>query len=80
MLPGLSFCQANFTGLCVACSQSISLCLFIGELSPLMLIEIKEKYLLLPVIFVVFLKFGFCSYGYLLLGLLKDYFLAFSRV
>ena len=35
------------------CSQSISLCLFIGELSPLILRDSKERYLLLPVIFVV---------------------------
>jgi hypothetical protein len=34
-------------------SQSISLFLFIGELSPLILRDIKEKSLLLPVIFVV---------------------------
>ena len=33
--------------------QSVSLCLFIGELSPLILRDIKEKSLLLPVIFVV---------------------------
>ena len=35
------------------CSQSISLCFLIGEFSLLMLREIKEKQLLLPVIFVV---------------------------
>ena len=35
------------------CSLSINLCLFIGELSPLILRDNKEKYLLLPVIFVV---------------------------
>ena len=70
----------------------------LGELSPLILRDIKEKYLLLPVVifcllFVLFgfvvlllllllllLELGFCSYGCLLLGLLKDYFLAFSRV
>ena len=33
-------------------SQSVSLCLFIGELSPLMLRDIKEQWLLLPVIFI----------------------------
>ena len=33
--------------------QSVSLCLFIGEWSPLMLRDIKKKWLLLPVIFVV---------------------------
>ena len=31
----------------------VSLCLFIGELSPFILRDIKEKSLLLPVIFVV---------------------------
>ena len=35
------------------CNQSVSLCLFIGELSPLILRDSKERYLLLPVIFVV---------------------------
>jgi hypothetical protein len=35
------------------CILSISLYLFIGELSPLILRDIKEKSLLLPVIFVV---------------------------
>ena len=34
-------------------SQSISICLFIGELNPLILRDIKEKRLLLPIIFVV---------------------------
>jgi hypothetical protein len=34
------------------CIQSVSLCLFIGELSPLMLRDVKEKSLLLLVIFV----------------------------
>jgi hypothetical protein len=33
--------------------QSVSLCHFIGELSPLMLRDIKKKCLLLPVTFVV---------------------------
>ena len=33
--------------------QAVILCLFAGELSPLMLRDIKEKWLLLPVIFVV---------------------------
>ena len=47
---------------------------FIGELSPLMLREIKEKYLLLPVIF---LKLGFCSCGFLLLGFCRITFLLF---
>ena len=35
------------------CNHSVSLCLFIGELSALILRDIKEKQLLLPVIFVV---------------------------
>ena len=35
------------------CSQSLGLCLFIGELSSLLLRDIKEKLLLLPFIFVV---------------------------
>jgi hypothetical protein len=35
------------------CNQSISLCVFIGELSPLILRDIKEKSLLCSVIFVV---------------------------
>jgi hypothetical protein len=67
-------CKQKSVGSCL-CSQSISLCPFIGEFSPLMLREIKEKELLLSFIFL--LKLGFCSCGCLLLGLLKDYFLAF---
>jgi hypothetical protein len=35
------------------CSQSVSLYLFIGELSPLILIDIKKRSLLCSVIFVV---------------------------
>jgi hypothetical protein len=35
------------------CSQSVSLCLFIGELSPLILRHIKEKQLLLPIVLLV---------------------------
>jgi hypothetical protein len=34
-------------------NQSVSLCLFIGELSPLIFSNIKEKSLLISVIFVV---------------------------
>jgi hypothetical protein len=34
-------------------NQSVSLCLFIWKLSPLILRDIKEKSFLLPVIFVV---------------------------
>ena len=55
------------------CIQSVSLCLFIGELSPLML---SNCYFLLFLL----LEVELCLCGYLLLGLLKDYFLAFSRV
>ena len=40
------------TGSCLRI-QSVSLCLFIGELSPLMLKDIKENRVLLSVIFVV---------------------------
>jgi hypothetical protein len=47
--------------------QSVSLCLFIEELSPLILRDIKEKRLLLPVSLLLKMDF-FC--GYLLLGLL----------
>ena len=39
-------------GSCLS-NQFVSLCLFIGDLSPLILRDIKEKPLLLPVIFVV---------------------------
>ena len=58
------------------CSQSVSLCLFIGGLSPLILRDIKENnfwFLLF-----LLLELGFCICGCLLLGVLKDYFLAFS--
>ena len=58
------------------CNQSVSLCLFIEELSPLILRDIKET-LLLPVIFVV--RFGILFMWLSSLGLLEDYFLAFSR-
>jgi hypothetical protein len=69
-------CMQQNIGSCL-CSQSASLCLFIAELSPLTLRDIKENngcFLLF-----LLLQLGFCSYDYLLLGLLKDYFLAFSR-
>jgi Na+/pantothenate symporter len=57
---------------------SLLVCIFfIGELSPLILRDFKEKSLLLPV--VLLLELGLCSCAYLILGLLKDYFLAFSR-
>ena len=43
--------------------QSVSLSFFIGELSPLMLRDIKEKSLLL--LLFLLLELGFCSCGYL---------------
>ena len=45
-------CKQQNVGSCLS-SQSVSLCRFIGELSPLILRDIKEKLLLLPIIFVV---------------------------
>jgi hypothetical protein len=38
-------------------SQSVSLCFYIGELSPLILRDIQEKSLLVPVTFVVGILF-----------------------
>ena len=62
-------------------NQSLSLCLFSGELSSLILRDIKEEALIFPVLLLLLLlELEFCSCGYLLLGLLKDYFLAFSKV
>ena len=62
-------------------NQSLSLCLFIGELSSLILRDIKEEALIFPVLLLLLLvELEFYSCGYLLLGLLKDYFLAFSKV
>ena len=62
-------------------NQSLSLCLFTGELSPLILRDIKEEALIFPVLLLLLLlELEFYSCGYLLLGLLKDYFLAFSKV
>jgi hypothetical protein len=46
------FCMQQKVGSCL-CSQSVCLCHFIGELSPLILRDIKKKSLLLPVIFVL---------------------------
>ena len=59
------------------CTQSVSLYVFIGKLSPLILRDIKDKFLLLPVIFVVRVENHFS--GLSSLDLLKDYLLAFSR-
>ena len=62
-------------------NQSLSLCLFTGELSSLILRDIKEEALIFPVLLLLLLlELEFYSCGYLLLGLLKDYFLAFSKV
>ena len=58
------------------CVASLLVYVFVLGNSPLMRRGIKEK-LLLPVIFIV--KVG-VLFLWLLLGLLKDYFLAFSRV
>ena len=69
-------CKQHNVGSCLI-SQSVNLCLFIGEMSTLILGNIKEKQQLLPII--LLLKLAFCSCGCLLLGLLKDYFLAFYR-
>ena len=58
------------------CNQSVILCLFIGELNPMTIRDIKGKSLLLPVNFVF--KVGLLFMWLSSLGLLKDYFLAFS--
>jgi hypothetical protein len=61
------------------CIQAASPCLFIGELSPLMLRDSRES----DCCFLLFLllEVELCLCCYLLLGLLEeDYFLAFSRV
>jgi hypothetical protein len=57
-------------------NQSVSLCLSIRELSPLVLRDIKEKSLLLLVIFVVRVEILFMWLSSL--GLLEDYILALS--
>ena len=59
------------------CNQSVSLHLFIRELSPLILRDKEEKALFLPVFIVVKVEILFLWLFFL--GLLKDYFLAFSR-
>jgi hypothetical protein len=53
-------------------------CLFIGELSPLILRDIKEKLLLRPIIFVV--RVGILFMWPSSLVLLKDYFLLFFKL
>jgi hypothetical protein len=52
LFPWDGFPVSSKIGSCL-CSQSVSLYLFIGELIPLILRDIKEKQLLLPIIFVV---------------------------
>ena len=52
-------------------NQSLSLCLFTGELSSLILRDIKEEALIFPVLLLLLLlELEFYSCGYLLLGLL----------
>ena len=60
------------------CVASQLVYVFIGELSPLILRDIKEMYCFF-LLFLLF-EFAFCFFGCLLLVLLKDYFLAISRV
>jgi ABC-type branched-subunit amino acid transport system permease subunit len=57
---------------------SLLVYVFLRQLSPLILRNIKEKWLLLIAIFVVRGGISFLC-GYLLLGLLKDYFLVFFQ-
>jgi hypothetical protein len=68
-------CMQQHAGSCLY-YQSVGLCLFIGGLSPLMLKILKNCDCCFLLFFMLFL----CFCGYLLLGLLKDYFLAFLRV
>ena len=49
-------CKQQNVGSCF-CIQSLSLCLFIGELSPLILSDINDQWLLTPVIIFLFLFF-----------------------
>ena len=58
-------------------NQSLSLFFFIKGIEYIDIKNIKEN----PCCFLLFLllEFEFCSCGYLLLGLLKDYFFAFSQ-
>ena len=69
-------CMQQKVGSCLH-NEPVSLCLFIGELSPLILRDIKENSLLLLVNFVV--RVGILFIWLSSLGLLKYYFLAFSR-
>ena len=57
--------------------QSVNLCLFIGELSPLMLKNIKDQLLLISVIFVAFVVWLYCFCGSPLLGYVMFNFLVF---
>ena len=68
-------CKKQNVGFCF-CIQSDSLCLFIGELGPLVLRDIKESLFFL----LFFMLFLYLS-GYLLLGLMKEgYYFAVSCV
>ena len=61
--------------------QSVSLCLFIEELSPLMLRDIKDLWLLLPIIFVLRVAITFVwlsSFGFVERRLLSCFFLGCS--
>jgi hypothetical protein len=60
------------------CNQSVSLCLFIGELIPLILRDIEKKVIVVSCYFLLLLL-GLYSCGYPLYGLLEDYFLDFFR-
>jgi hypothetical protein len=75
-VPEVVFLYAAKVGSCLH-NQSVSLYLFIGELSPLILRDIKEKLLLFSVIFVdrdEILIIWLSSLG------LLNYFLDFSQV
>jgi hypothetical protein len=68
-------CMQQNVGSCL-CIKSVSLCLFIGELSPLILRKSDCCFLLF-----LLLEVELCLCGYLLFGLLKeDYFLDFIIV
>ena len=75
-LMQVSYMQQNI-GSCL-CIQSIILCLFIAEMSPLILRDIKKN----DCCFLLFLllEVELCFCGYLPFCLFRDYFLDFSRV
>ena len=66
-------CKQQDVGSCL-CSQSVCLCLLIGEQNPLILRKSNCCFLLF-----LLLELAFCFCGCLLFGLLRDYFLACSR-